>query len=675
MDLGTIVLIMCLVIAAVAVVAVALVIHSRGGRFTVDIGGQTPRAAGGNDTSSETGFKGRLTGLGLFSGGIVALLLGKVWSMQLVGGEAYVEQAEKNRTRTVTTAAPRGRILDRNGVELVANRPSLTVVAASDVADDEREVQLLANLLGMPRQAVRRNILDTTEGVQGSRTVAVDVSRRAVAYLQEHPDLFPGVDVEQRTQRHYPRGTLAAHVLGYTGTVSQDQLDASAKDDTAIEYRSGDITGQAGVEYQYESVLQGVRGEQEVYVDVDGNVTGTSSSVPAVAGSDVVLTIDANVQQAAEDGLDKAVEHARAAGKPAVAGAVVCLDATNGDVLAMASYPKFDPSIFVGGIATDDWDALASEDAHYPLMNRAVGGTYASASTIKPLSALAALDNGIVTPDSTFTCTGYWTGFGEAYGQYCWKKTGHGTLNLRDGIVNSCNTVFYEIGKGFYNSSHKEGLQEKFKQWGLGSRTGIDLPAEEVGRVPTPEWKWDYFASYSDDDRTWRGGDTTNIAIGQGDILVTPLQMACVYMGLANGGTIYKPHVLKGIAAKEGDGTVIEHKPETLDTVQEDETYMDLIHSGLEGMIYEEDPGVAAHFTNLPVKVAGKTGTAERSGQEPTGWFCVYAPADDPKYVVAALVEQGGFGASSALYAVREVLGQLYDAPDDATVVSSNQSM
>lgn len=675
MSLGTIVLIICLIIVAAAVVAAAVVIHARGGKFTVDIGGQTPRAAGGNDTSTETGFKGRLTGLGLFSGGIIAVLLGKVWSMQLVGGDSYVEQAEQNRTRTVTTAAPRGRILDRNGVELVTNRPSLTVVAESDVADDEREVQLLANLLGMPRQAVRRKILDTTEGVQGSRTVAVDVSRRVVAYLEEHPDLFPGVSVEQRTQRHYPKGTLAAHVLGYTGTVTQDQLDASSDDETAIEYSSGDITGQAGVEYQYESVLQGVRGEQEVYVDAEGNVTGTSTSVPAVAGSDVVLTIDANVQQAAEDGLDKAVEHARSLGKPAVAGAVVCLDATNGDVLAMASYPKYDPSIFVGGIANDDWDALSSEDSHYPLMNRVVGGTYASASTIKPLSALAALDDGIVTPESTFTCTGYWTGFGEAYGQYCWKKTGHGTLNLRDGIVNSCNTVFYEIGKGFYNSDHKEGLQDKFKEWGLGSKTGIDLPAEEAGRVPTPEWKWDYFSSYSDEDRTWRGGDTTNIAIGQGDILVTPLQMACVYMGLANDGTIYKPHVLKGVAAKEGDGTVIEHKPETLDKVEEDQSYMDLIHSGLEGMIYEEDAGVAAHFTNLPVKVAGKTGTAERSGQEPTGWFCVYAPADDPKYVVAALVEQGGFGASSALYAVREVLGNLYDSPDDATVVSSNQSM
>ncbi|MEY8436670.1 penicillin-binding protein 2 [Atopobiaceae bacterium 24-176] len=674
MDFATIVLIVCAVIVAVAVVAVIVVVHAHGGRFTVDIGGQTPRAAGGNDTSPETGFKTRLRGLGVFSGGIVAVLAARVWSMQLMSNDEYTSQAERNRTRTITTAAPRGRILDRNGEELVTNRPSLTVVAQADVADNEREVQLLGNLLGMPRMAVKRKIQDTTEGAQGARTVAVDVSRRVVAYLEEHPDLFPGVVVEQRTQRHYPHGKLAAHVLGYTGTVTADQLEASKDADDGITYESGDITGQAGVEYQYESVLQGVRGEQQVFVDADGDVTGYSTSVPAEPGSDVVLTIDAQIQKAAEDGLQHAISKAKALNNKATAGCVVVLDCTNGEILAMASYPEFDPSIFVGGISNADWEALSSEGSGYPLMDRAVSGTYASASTIKPLSAFAALNNGISDASSSYDCTGFWTGFGSAYGQYCWDHDGHGIINLRNGIAYSCDTVFYEIGKAFFESNNKEGLQDTYSRWGLGKKTGVDLPGEAEGRVPTAEWKWNYFSSYPDEDRTWRGGDTTNLAIGQGDILVTPLQMACIYMAIANDGVMWRPHVLKSVASKEGSGTVADYKPEKVNEVQEKDEYMALIHDALQGVIYEEDPAVTSHFTNLPVKVAGKTGTGEKAGKDPTAWFCAYAPADDPKYVVCAMLEEGGFGATSAMYAVRDTFGGIYGTPDDSTADSSSSA-
>ncbi len=674
MDLATVVLIICVVIVAVAVVAVVLVVHAHGGRFTVDIGGQTPRAAGGNDTSPETGFKTRLRGLGLFSGGVVAVLLARVWSMQLMSNDEYTSQAERNRTRTITTAAPRGRILDRNGEELVTNRPSLTVVAQADVADDERELQLLGNLLGMPRMAVKRNIQDTTEGAQSSRTVAVDVSRRIVAYLEEHPDLFPGVTVEQRTQRHYPHGKLAAHVLGYTGTVTADQLEASKDSEDGIVYESGDITGQAGVEYQYESVLQGVRGEQQVFVDADGDVTGYSTSVPAEPGSDVVLTIDAKIQKAAEDGLQHAISKAKALNNKATAGCVVVLDCTNGEILAMASYPEFDPSIFVGGISNADWEALSSEASGYPLMDRAVSGTYASASTIKPLSALAALNDGIADASTSYDCTGFWTGFGSAYGQYCWDHDGHGIIDLRNGIVYSCDTVFYEIGKAFFESDNKEGLQDTYSRWGLGKKTGVDLPGEAEGRVPTADWKWNYFSSYPEEDRTWRGGDTTNLAIGQGDILVTPLQMACIYMAIANDGVMWRPHVLKSVASKEGSGTVADYKAEKVNEVEENDEYMSLIHDALQGVIYEEDEAVTSHFTSLPVKVAGKTGTGEKAGKDPTAWFCAYAPADDPKYVVCAMLEEGGFGATSAMYAVRDTFGGIYDVPDESTADSSSSA-
>ena len=663
--IALIVLVAALVVAA----AVWLVSRSGSGRFKFDIGGQAPRAAGGEDTSPETSAKARLVGLAAFAAGVFALLTGKLWSMMLVSSDEYSSMAESNRTRSISLAASRGRILDRNGEELVTNRPSLTVTAESSVLDDEVELRLLANLLGMPYVAAKRKVQSQSEGAQSARTVAVDANRRIVAYLGEHPDVFPGVSVEERTQRHYPKGSLAAHLLGYTGSVTQEQHDASQKaaDEGSVAYEMGDIVGQAGIEYQYESVLQGVRGEQRVYVDADGNITDYSTSVPPVAGSDIVLTIDSKIQAGAEAGLAHAIEESRAKGnEDCDAGAVVVLDATNGEVLAMASAPTFDPSVFVGGISNDDWSALSSEESDNPLMNRAVSGQYMSASTIKPLTTFAALDYGIATPETGYDCTGFWTGFGEASGQYCWDHDGHGHMTLQTGITFSCDVVFYEIGKGFWlaEEDKKLGMQETFEKWGLGQATGVDLPSEASGRVPTPEWKWDYFSDYPDEDRAWKGGDNTNIAIGQGDLLVTPIQMCCVYAGIANRGSVWRPHLLKSVRARSGDGTVAEATSEVHLTAEEDPSYFDLVHAGLEGVIYEEDPSTTAHFTNLSVRVAGKTGSGERPGEPATGWFCAYAPADDPKYVITAVVEKGGFGATSAMYAVRDTLGAIYDQPD-----------
>ena len=255
-----------LIVAVVGVLAVALVVifivFGRGeGRFTFDIGGAAPRAEGGSDTSADTGFKERLTGLGIAAVGVIGVLMARLWSMQLVSSDEYNRQAETNRTRTITKNAPRGRILDRNGVELVTNRSSLTVTADSDVADNTFECQVLANLIGMPAAAVRRNIQNASEGAQSMRVVASDVSRRVVAVIEERPYLFDGVSVEERAVRLYPQGSLAAHVLGYVGTITSEQLEAdSSSNDGSVSYQSGDTVGQAGVEYQYESVLQGVRG-------------------------------------------------------------------------------------------------------------------------------------------------------------------------------------------------------------------------------------------------------------------------------------------------------------------------------------------------------------------------------------------------------------------------------
>lgn len=664
------------VVALVCIVVIVYIFLTRGdGLFRMDIGGQTPRAAGGGDTSPEKMFKNRLTGLSVFSGTIVGVLLARVWSMQLISTDEYTQQAESNRTRTVTTAAPRGRILDRNGEELVTNRPSLTVMADAEIVSDEVEMRLLGNLIGMPYWAVRRKIQDQNEGAQSKRTVAVDVSRRVVAFIDEHPYLFPGVEVQERAQRHYPHGSLAAHVLGYTGTVTAEQLKWSweHEDEGGIVYESTDTVGQSGVEYQYESVLQGVRGEQVVYVDAYGSVLDYSTTIAAQSGSDVVLTIDAKVQAVAEESLHRRIEIINKGGTPSCnAGCAICIDVTNGDVIALASEPTYTPNIFVGGISYSDWENLSSEESSYPLLNRAVSGLYPSGSTIKPVGVFAGLEHGIVDYDSTFYCSGFWTGFGEDFGQYCWEHNGHGTMDLRSGIVYSCDVVFYEIGKGFFYDSG-EGMQETYRKWGLGSETGIDLPSEESGRVPDAEWKWNYWTDASDDARSWQGGDSTNLAIGQGDLLVTPLQMANIYAGIANNGTVWRPHVLKSVRSASGSGSVIDYKPEVAFTADEAQESFDLVHSALLGVIYEESADQAAHFVNMNETVAGKTGTAERAGHaEDIGWFICYVPEENPKYVVASMIEDGGFGNVSALYVVRDILGALYDEPDTSSAVSTD---
>lgn len=670
MDLSLLIVIVCAVIAVVFI-ALFLVFGRSEAAYTFDIGGGAPRASGGRDESAETTYSSRLVGFAAVIGAIFAALLARLWSMQLVSSDEYTKEAESNRTRTVTTAAPRGRILDRNGAEIVSNRSSLTVVADADVADDEVEMQLLANLIGMPRQAVYRKVIDSSEGAQSVRTVATDVSRRVVAYLGEHPAAFSGVSVQQRSQRSYPQGTLAAHVVGYTGTVTAEQLEASGSDDSSVQYKSGDVVGQAGVEAMYESILQGIRGEQTVYVDSNGKILQSSTKIDPQSGSDVVLTIDSGIQKAAEDSLEKVLTELRQKGKNPAGGSVVCLDCTNGEVLAMASAPTFSPSIFVGGIANSDWEGLTNEASNYPLLNRAISGQYPSASTIKPFTSFAALDNGIATPQSGYVCNGWWTGLGEAYGMWCHNHDGHGGLNLQQGITFSCDVVFYEIGKGFSNSSNKDGMQQKFRQYGFGSATGIDLPSEAVGRVPDAAWKWDYFSSLPDADREWHPGDYCNIAIGQGDILVTCLQIAHAYSSIANRGPVFKPHVLKCVKSNIGNGSVIDYKVSQTDDISEEDDYRDLVERGLEGVIYEENESQAAHWTNLNVKVAGKTGTGEQTSVgRNICWMVAYAPADDPKYVVAANVDGGDWGSTTAMLVARDVLGQIYGQPDTATTVS-----
>lgn len=669
-------------ILAAAIIGALLFLRGYSGKFTFDTAtGTRPRASEGEGSTSGVKSNGRFKLLTAGVGAVFAAIVAKLWSMQMVSSDHYDELAEKNRTRVVTTPAPRGRILDRNGEPIVDNRSSLAIVAYRDLAENTVVVRHLANVLGMPYMAVLRNIQDNTEGAQSQHTIASDVRRSTIGYIMEHIDQFPGVSIAARTERSYPNGTLACHLVGYTGTVTQEQLDTQDEmtdEERAgkIVYQSGDQVGQSGVEYYYENLLQGIRGEQTVRVDADGNVTGQAGAVPAKPGSDIKLTIDLKVQRACEEGLEKAFEVAENTGNSPSGGSCVCIDCTNGEVLGMASAPTFDPSVFVGGVSSDAWSQLNDDEGGHPLLNRVIGGQYMSASTIKPFTSLAGMEYGVYTATMSSTCTGWWTGLGEAWGKKCWLESGHGVRNLETGIRDSCDVVFYDLGKNFfYDEDNPEGLQEMYRRWGLGSKTGIDLPSEAAGRVPDSAWKEEYRKDWSADQRAWNAGDMTNIAIGQGDILVTPLQMAVAYCGLAMGGVEWTPHVLLSAVARDGEGDAYAYELKKRLTAKiETEGAMDVVYRGVHSMIYEESPVTAAHFTNLPVEVAGKSGTGEKDGEDPYGWFIAYAPFDDPKYVVCAMVERGGYGSTCAMPAVRTVLGALYDAPDDQTYTSGDST-
>ncbi len=616
------------------------------------------------DDGGEGDPNGRIALLAAGVGAVLTTLLVRLWSMQVISSETYTAAAESNSTTTYSTRAPRGRILDRNGNVLVDNRATLAVMAGSDVSSDPNTMRRLSVVLGMPYAAVRKCCQSTSGGAQADRLVALDVSERIVGFISEHPGAFPNVSIEARSVRTYPYGSLAAHLLGYTGTISETEL-AAVTDDSPIEYSSGDIVGKTGVEYAFESVLQGAAGTKTVEVDAEGSVVSLIDEVDPQIGNDVRLSIDLKVQQAAEKALTDSLTISHETDYPdAAAGALVCLDVTTGAVVAMASYPTYDPSDFIGGISTELWDSLTADDSGYPLTNRAIAGLYPAGSTFKSFTGQAGLKYGFCSSTSTVDCTGTWTGFGTAWPQKCWLTTGHGVIGFVKGVIVSCDVVFYEIAKQFYDATSTIGdtaLQDYLRTWGFGSTTGLDISGEASGRVPDPAWKA-VFDADSPEYATWQAGDYSNLIIGQGDLLVTPLQLAAAYMGIANGSTIYQPHVLKEVLSEDGS-TLIEQQPVVGCTPDIDAGELGLVKEGLEGVVSEGE--VKSLFSDFGVVTAGKTGTAESSSKDPYGWYVGYGPVSSPQYVCIAIIEQGGYGATCAAPAVRATLAAAFGITDD----------
>lgn len=603
-------------------------------------------------------LKGRFAVLGLVVLVALGALLARLWSMQVLSARSFAAQAEENRVRQVSIDASRGRILDAKGRPLVTNRPVMSVTVAPSIISREDSAALISRLstvIDVPVPEILKRLSSYKQERLKPRVVRVDVPMTTVAYLVEHAPEFPDVAIEAAAVREYPNGGLAAHVLGYTGEISEAQL----KDEELPDYRLGDIVGKAGVEATYDKVLQGEKGYRRFEVDSKGRVRGVIAQGEPRAGKDVVLTIDADVQRVAEKALADAIAEAhRQNYGNARAGAAVVLDVQTGAVLAMASAPSYNPSDFLGGIRDEDWKRLTAKDSEYPLNNRAVMAAYPPASTFKAVTGMAGLQHGVTSAGKTYRCAGKWEGMGAQWSKWCWNHAGHGTISFTGGISKSCDTVFYEIGKTFYDR-RKEELQTFSRSMGLGTETGIDLPGEVPGRVPDAAWKKAYNKFYPEYQQ-WLPGDTVNMAIGQGDLLVTPLQLASVYAALGNNGKVMRPHVLKSVLGSDG-------KPAR-------ETAAEVAHDpGLapgnlavmkRALLDVTESGTAASvFSGFRVRVAGKTGTAQVTKKDDFAWFACYAPADQPRYAVAVIVEQGGHGGSVAGPAARQILSQLFGIP------------
>ncbi|MCL2819100.1 MAG: penicillin-binding protein 2 [Actinomycetia bacterium] len=588
---------------------------------------------------------------------MVIVLVFRLYSMQIVHGQEFSEKAAINRLREATTIAPRGRILDRNGVELVTNRTSMVVLAPASALEDDQLIERLATHLLITEEDVRERIGSVKDAPLDLRVVGIDVPMDTISYIAENQALFPDIQVAARAVRTYPQVALASQVLGYAGLISESDMER----ELFADYHSGDIVGKSGAELAFETILQGVRGRQLIEVDAQGKPQAVIQDDPPQAGQDVMLTIDAELQGAVEQILAQTVAAGKESGLKTNAAAAVVLEVKTGAVLAMGSYPTYDPEMFVGGITQKDWEKLTNEKSNYPLINRAIGASYPPASTFKAFIGLGALEESVITTQTTVTCTGRFSEMGEWDFKDCWIYPGaHGSMNMHDAVAQSCNYYFYNIGYQFETNSD-EGLQKYLNQWGFGSTLGIDLPGEVSGRIPTAEWKNEYNIMNPEVGiGSWVPGDGVHMAIGQGDVLTTPLQIASAYAAIAYKGQVLRPHVLKEVLDSNGDAALTV-EPETSFAPNVSQKNLGYMRDYLRAVVTE---GTAASgFYGFGTSVSGKTGTAEfnDTNKDDYAWFVGFAPSEDPTYCVAVVVEQGGAGGRTATPATRSIFGAIFD--------------
>lgn len=588
-------------------------------------------------------FRSRLVVATIILGVAFLVLVSRLWFLQVLKGDEFEIFSLDNRIRVERVPAPRGRILDRYDRELVVNRPSFDIyVLPKDVDDIDSLSDNLSAMLNLEREHVREIIEGASKKNRfKSVLIAQDIDRDQLAFIEARRASLPGLILEVNNLRQYPRGVLGASFLGYIGKVSENELLRTPK------LNSNALVGKTGVEKSWESSLRGDDGYIQKVTDalgreVDSNLFQKDlKSKDSLPGKDVVLTIDIDLQRAAEEALGEE------------SGAIVVVNVKNGEVLALASKPSFDPADFVKGIDSATWAELVN-DKTSPLLNRATQGLYAPGSVFKMVPAAAAMKEGIINPDEPVHCPGYYRLGTHTY--RCWKRGGHGWMNMRSAIVHSCDVYFYKL-------ADKMGINlfsGYMKFFGFGAPAGIGIE-EGVGVSPSREWKLEKF------NKPWYRGETIVSAIGQGYVNTTPLQVAMMTAAVSNGGTLLKPGIVLKEVAFSGD--IKTNNPVVRGHIPVDNEIFAIIRDAMTGVV--NDPGGTGRRARLPdITVAGKTGTAQvvsldsqsdKRAHRDHAWFTSFAPAEDPEIVVTVLVEHGGKGGAVAAPLAKKIIETYYN--------------
>ncbi len=619
--------------------------------------------------------------MGITVATLLVTLVVRLWYLQLIQKPSAQELAVTKSTRIVTTPAPRGLILSRNGKVLAGSNTTMVVAVTRQSAQSHPKMMAtLEKLIGVSSGQVRAALANVRYSPYAPVPIATNVSQAAVVTLRERQASFPGVSVELLSQRSYPNGPVAAHILGYTGPINATQLSQLASKG----YQAGDQIGDAGMEYSFEKWLRGVPSATKVVVDAAGNPIGVAGRKPGQPGDTVVSTIDLGLQKAVDSALATEIKRLHSQGFPATGGASVVLDPNNGQVLAMASYPTYNPNQWVGGISQANYSALTAPSSHYPLINRAIQGLYTPGSTFKLATATAALQDGLITPSSlivdsnrAFTIPGCNPGAGKCSFFDNAEARPAGPINVVYALSASNDVFFYNLGYQFWMdwlNSHAYGqnaIQNVANSYGLGlpNGTGINLPGELGGAVDSlqvRQFNHSHYPAAFPNKPGWYAGDNIEMAFGQGETEVTPLELATAYSTFANGGTRYVPQVAAGIVSPDGK-LVKRFAPKVAGHVAISPANRAAMMAGFKGAVTQ--PWGTAYYTfqGFPfnqMSVAGKTGTASMGpGKKPNSLFVAMAPASHPRYVIATAISQAGYGATGAAVATRQILQYLIAHP------------
>jgi penicillin-binding protein 2 len=602
-----------------------------------------------HDQAALDALRKRVLGAGLVVIFFVTIILLRLWFLQIHKGDEYASKAENNRVRIREVAAPRGDILDRNGKELVTNRPSFNVVLVREDSNDiDGLLKRLSVVLKEDVSVLWERIRDA-ESKQKHIPVRLkeNLSWDTLAYLETHNNDFPGIRIEVFPSRFYHYGDIAAHIIGYLGEISKQDLEEA---DSEL-YRGGDLVGKMGLEKLREKELRGEKGSDSSEVNARGFEQQLLTHVEPAPGNDVRLTLDVELQQVAEEAMD--VDER--------SGAVVAMEVKTGRLLVLASTPRLHLADFEGGISQKNWNALRDNPKH-PLINKVLQAMYPPGSTYKMVTALAGLSRGIITKDTTFFCPGHISYGNRRYN--CWKKGGHGTVDLKRAISESCDVYFYQVGMRV----GVDTLAEYANKLGLGRKTNVELEYEKSGLIPTKEWKKKKYGV------KWQDGETLSLAIGQGFNLVTPLQLCQMTATIANGGKRYLPQLVDSVA--DADGKALESFTPKLESeiLEDEKKYLALIREGMTEVV-QGARGTARVVRIEGVNIGGKTGTAQvvrleqykhlKEEDIPYKYrdhalFTCFAPAEDPEIAVTVIVEHGLHGGSSAAPVAKAVLQKYF---------------